>query len=128
MCLVSFLEHAQHSSDVQIIAEFINMRMPFQKTLSASARASRTSSVETLIPYIRRLIATGFDSPKILHNFFGSDWSDGIGAIHKTERRNYLLAAKSDTWLSVKANYDMDDGQTIPFLRPLQSVIEEELR
>ena len=71
---------------------------------------------------------TGFDSPAVLHGFFGDDWVQGIGPIHETERRNYLFAAKSDTWVRVKAQYDMTDGQTVPFLRPLQNVTEEEIQ
>lgn len=45
----------------------------------------------------------------------------------EAERRNYLFAAKSDTWLQVKTSYDMADGQTVPFLRPLQNVSEKEI-
>lgn len=82
----------------------------------------------TLLPYVRRLVATGFGFPSVLHGFFGSDWLDGVGPIHDSERRNYLLAAKSDNWLNVKANYDMADGQFIPFLKPLQEVMEEEVQ
>lgn len=51
----------------------------------------------------------------------------GVGRIHEVERRNYLFAAKSACWLDVKRNYDEADGQTIPFLRPLQHATEEEL-
>lgn len=75
-----------------------------------------------VIPYIRRLVATAFDSPAVLHGFFGDEWTGGIGPIHDAERRNYLFAAKSDSWLMVKSHYDMDDEQTVPFLRPLQNV------
>jgi hypothetical protein len=81
-----------------------------------------------LLPYIRRLVATGFDFPAVLHGFFGDDWAQGIGPLHEMERRNYLFAAKSDNWLTVKAAYDMDDGQTIPFLRPLQNASEKEIQ
>lgn len=81
----------------------------------------------TLIPYIRRLVATGFDYPAVLHGFFGDDWISGIGPLHEQERRNYLFAAKSDTWLTVKAAYDMGEEQAIPFLRPLQTVTEKEI-
>lgn len=81
----------------------------------------------TLIPYLRRLVATGFDYPAVLHGFFGDDWQTGIGPLHEQERRNYLFAAKSDTWLTVKAAYDMGEEQSIPFLRPLQSVTEKEI-
>lgn len=62
-----------------------------------------------------------------MNGFFGDEWEAGIGPIHESERRNYLFAAKSDTWLSVKSHYDMEDGQLIPFLRPLQNVTVEEI-
>ena len=81
----------------------------------------------TVLPYIRRLVATGFDYPAVLHGFFGDDWPTGIGPLHEQERRNYLFAAKSDTWLTVKAAYDMGEEQSIPFLRPLQNVTEKEI-
>jgi hypothetical protein len=81
----------------------------------------------TVLPYIRRLVATGFDYPAVLHGFFGDDWLTGIGPLHEQERRNYLFAAKSDTWLTVKAAYDMGEEQSIPFLRPLQNVTEKEI-
>ncbi len=81
----------------------------------------------TLIPYIRRLVATGFDFPAVLHGFFGDDWAAGIGPLHEQERRNYLFAAKSDSWLGVKNSYDMGNDETIPFLRPLQNVSEKEI-
>lgn len=81
----------------------------------------------TLTPYIRRLVATGFDIPSILHGFFGDDWAAGVGSLHEAERRNYLFAAKSDNWLKVKADYDMDGNQMIPFLKPLQNVSEHEI-
>ena len=47
---------------------------------------------------------------------------EGIGSIHETERRNYLFAIKSDNWLAVKRSYDMDNGQTVPWLKPPQNV------
>lgn len=81
----------------------------------------------SLTPYIRRMVATGFDFPGVLHGFFGDDWTLGIAHLHEVERRNYLFAAKSSSWLDVKSQYDMPDGQTIPFLRPLQNVTEEEI-
>lgn len=143
-----FLDHAQHSSPVQTVTAFINIKLPFQKpdlllpssssgsgNPSSSSSPPRTTSplasqlqtqqdpaIALLIPYIRRLVATAFDSPAVLHGFFGDDWSEGIGPIHEAERRNYLFAAKSDSWLAVKRDYDMGDGQTVPFLRPLQNV------
>jgi len=81
----------------------------------------------TLVPYIRRLVATGFDFPAVLHGFFGDDWAAGVGRLHESERRNYLFAAKSDNWLKVKSDYDLGEDQTIPFLQPLQNVDEKEI-
>lgn len=51
-----------------------------------------------------------------------------MGRLHEAERRNYLFAAKSRPWLSVKDSYDMADGQYTPFLRPLQEPSEKEIR
>jgi hypothetical protein len=48
--------------------------------------------------------------------------------MHEAERRNYLFAAKSDTWLGVKAHYDMGEEQIIPFLRPLRGATEKEIQ
>ena len=64
----------------------------------------------------------------MLQGFFGDDWVTGVRPIHEMERRNYLFAAKSDTWLRVKEHYDMEDGQTVPFLRPLGNVVETEIQ
>ncbi|KAK4250228.1 hypothetical protein C7999DRAFT_38741 [Corynascus novoguineensis] len=61
----------------------------------------------SLHPYIRRLVATGFDQPAVLHGFFGDDWELGVRPLHEQERRNYLFAAKSGSWLEVKRAYDM---------------------
>ncbi|KAK3373900.1 hypothetical protein B0T24DRAFT_279681 [Lasiosphaeria ovina] len=96
---------------------------------SASAGGSTypPSSVTTLAPYVRRLVATGFDFPAVMHSFFGDDWRAGVGPLHQQERRNYLFAAKSDNWLRVKTSYDMGESETIPFIRPLQGVSEEEI-
>jgi hypothetical protein len=87
----------------------------------------QANSLVTLNPYIRRLVATGFDFPAVLHGFFGDDWAAGLGHLHEVERRNYLFAAKSASWLDVKSHYDMGDEQSIPFLRPLQNVTEKEI-
>ncbi|MBE3047314.1 hypothetical protein IMZ48_33300 [Candidatus Bathyarchaeota archaeon] len=143
---------------MQAIAAFINIQLPFQSqhpvlssttlvktTLttpnpppapaphlpSGSAMPARHPVVAasvTLVPYVRRLVATGFDFPSVLHGFFGRDWLEGVGPLHDTERRNYLFAAKSDNWLKVKASYDMEEGQFVPFLKPLQKVTEEEIQ
>ena len=138
-----FLEHGQHNPSVQSVAFLVNIRLPFQgkptpatAPETSAARPSINSNSGPLakygyvamIPYVRRLIVTSFDKPAILHGFFGDDWSEGIGPIHEMERRNYLFAAKSDTWLRVKEHYDMDDGQTVPFLQPLEAVYESEIQ
>lgn len=103
-------------------------KMPMSGSLPGSQHhGQQQASYVTLTPYVRRLVATGFDMPGILHGFFGDDWAAGIGPLHEAERRNYLFAAKSDTWLRVKASYDMDGEQTIPFLKPLPNVVEKEI-
>jgi hypothetical protein len=76
----------------------------------------------SLVPYVRRLVVTGFDSDGILHGFFGNDWRKGIGPIQECERRNYLFAAKSIPWAQVKSQYDGSGDETVPFLKPLQRV------
>ncbi|KAI1822897.1 hypothetical protein F4861DRAFT_357767 [Xylaria intraflava] len=149
-CVRYFLDHAQHEGPVQAMAAFINIQLPFQKlqtpvsssrpTVSPSTVPSHSSSTAgkfsisnqasqtiSLTPYIRRLVATGFDFPGMLHGFFGDDWASGIGHLHEVERRNYLFAAKASNWLDVKSQYDMPDGQSIPFLRALQNVTEDEI-
>jgi len=80
-----------------------------------------------LIPFIRRLVVTGFDRPPVLHGFFGDGYQAGIGSLQECERRNYLFAAKSGGWATVKTQYDMGEGQTVPFLQPLQGVKIEEI-
>ncbi|KAL9578256.1 MAG: hypothetical protein Q9212_005834 [Teloschistes hypoglaucus] len=81
----------------------------------------------SLIPYLRRLVVTGLDFPGVLHGFFGDDWASGVGPLHEQERRNYLFAAKSGGWASVKKDYDMGPAETVPFLRPLQGAIGQEI-
>ncbi|KAL6360182.1 hypothetical protein LRP88_05885 [Fusarium phalaenopsidis] len=115
-CLRYFIDHAQYSAPVQTVAACVNILLPFQKGNSPPVTPTRSGPV------------TGFDSPAVLHGFFGDDWLQGIGPVHESERRNYLFAAKSDNWLKVKSQYDMADGQTVPFLRPLQNVTEEEIQ
>ena len=63
----------------------------------------------------------------MLHGFFGDDWAAGIGPLHEQERRNFLFAAKSGGWATVKTQYDMNPLETVPFLRPLQGIVEQEL-
>ncbi|KAK4033847.1 hypothetical protein C8A01DRAFT_39695 [Parachaetomium inaequale] len=82
----------------------------------------------SLHPYIRRLVATGFDLPAVLHGFFGDDWELGISPLHEQERRNFLFAAKSSSWLEVKRAYDgADEEGAVPFLKPLRGVTEAEI-
>ena len=38
-----------------------------------------------------------------------------------------MFAAKSGGWSSVKNAYDMSPLETVPFLRPLQGVVEQEV-
>jgi hypothetical protein len=82
----------------------------------------------SLIPYIRRLVATGHDTPAVLHGFFGDDWLGGVGELHEIERRNFLFAAKSTSWMKVKQSYDMSPEETVPFLRPLRDASEKEIQ
>jgi hypothetical protein len=67
------------------------------------------------------------DFPGVLHGFFGDDWPTGVGPLHEQERRNYLFAAKSGGWASVKRDYDMLPTETVPFLRPLQRPLDVEI-
>ncbi|KAK1754699.1 hypothetical protein QBC47DRAFT_403110 [Echria macrotheca] len=150
-CVRYFLDHAQYNGPVQALAAYLNIQLPFQKPSRPvlSSRSAGSPSVAggghvlnnkqsgaatggvypnaTLLPYIRRLVATGYDFPAVMHGFFGDDWEAGVGPLHEQERRNYLFAAKSDSWLDVKAAYDMGDDETVPFLRPLQNVSEKEI-
>lgn len=81
----------------------------------------------SLHPYIRRLVATGFDVPAILHGWFGDDWVTGVGPLHEQERRNYLFAAKSGGWAAVKRDYDDVTDEAIPYLKPLGRVDDGEI-
>lgn len=147
-CQRYFVEHAQHDVLVQAFASFINILLPYQRTppiytcrgaRSAAERMEEISSMKqgsssdtgavgvSLIPYIRRLVATGMDAPQILHGFFGNDWQQGVGPQRETERRNYLFSAKSGGWASVKKDYDMLPLETVPFLRPLNAPSDEEV-
>jgi hypothetical protein len=148
-CQRYFLDRAQHEGTVQAVAALVNICLPFQwaqnpvmsssgyaphgtgpgafslpyprATPAAPGRGPATTWV-SLVPYIRRLVVTGFDNDGILHGFFGDDWRKGIGPIQECERRNYLFAAKSVGWAKVKYEYDVSPHETVPFLRPLQKV------
>lgn len=138
-CQCYFLDHAQHSVPVQALSAFLNIRLPFQQQPNPVFNSNPTPSASSaglhppgppsvsLIPYLRRLVATGMDFPGVLHGFFGDDWGTGVGPLHEQERRNYLFAAKSGGWASVKKSYDMSPLETIPFLRPLQGPLDAEI-
>ncbi|CAG8364455.1 unnamed protein product [Penicillium salamii] len=77
-CQRYFLDHAQHSVPVQALSAFLNIRLPFQRqpsisTSSPSPTAPTGPPSVSLLPYIRRLVATGMDFPGVLHGFFGDD-------------------------------------------------------
>lgn len=81
----------------------------------------------SLHPYIRRLVATGFDKPEILYGWFGEKWQEGVGPLHEQERRNYLFAAKSGGWASVKRDYDVVCDEAVPYLKQLMRVDDGEI-
>jgi hypothetical protein len=146
-CQRYFLDRAQHSVPVQALSSWLNILLPFQRgpnpvynsstdlgsppilppAISSMGRTSPAPPSVSLIPYLRRLVATGMDFPGILHGFFGDDWAAGIGPLHEQERRNYLFAAKSGGWASVKKDYDILPLETVPFLRPIQAPVEAEI-
>ncbi|KAL2868486.1 uncharacterized protein BJX67DRAFT_41652 [Aspergillus lucknowensis] len=145
-CQRYFLDNAQHSRPVQALSAYLNIRLPFQQqphpvpnssagtsgedgdgTAPGPSTTSSIASFVSLVPYIRRLVATGMDYPGVLHGFFGDDWQSGVGRLHEQERCNYLFAAKSGGWASVKKDYDNPPLETIPFLRPLQGPLDTEI-
>jgi hypothetical protein len=152
-CLKYFLDRAQHETTVQSVAALINIRLPFQWAQNPVLSSNRFSpggihnpgtyapsysrhspaqgpagaSWVSLLPYIRRLVATGFDTDGILHGFFGDDWRRGVGDHQELERRNFLFTAKSVGWAKVKYQYDMPPDELVPFIRPLQNVKLEEI-
>lgn len=85
----------------------------------------------SLIPYIKRLVVTGFDKPPILHGLFGDNYKRGVLPHLECERRNYLFAAKQGGW-GCKQAYDQGSGtggdESVPFIKPLQEAKIEELR
>lgn len=152
-CQRYFLEVAQHSYPCQALAAFINIKLPFQRApvmqgavpiqphMPSSSRPPQyrnTGSFPThptisqfgwvsLHPYMRRLVATGFDAAAILHGWFGDDWESGVGPLHEQERRNYMFAAKSGGWKSVKKQYDEIIDEAVPYLIPLSAVENAEI-
>ncbi|CAL3971981.1 hypothetical protein PZA11_005209 [Diplocarpon coronariae] len=96
--------------------------------LALAPGAALPAGAVSLVPYIRRLVVTGHDSPGVLHGFFGDDWQRGIGQLHEIERRNYMFAAKAASWLTVKQAYDMSPEETVPYLSPLLDTSEKEIQ
>lgn len=146
-CLKYFIDHAQHSQPVQALAAFMNIQLPYQKhpypIINSNPSSPRAGSPQqpmatpilspqahsvSLIPYIRRMIVTGNDTPRALHGFFGDDWQGGISSLHEIERRNYMFASKSANWLKVKEAYDMGPNETVPFITPLKNASEQEIQ
>ncbi|EXJ77919.1 hypothetical protein A1O3_09078 [Capronia epimyces CBS 606.96] len=151
-CQRYFIDHAQHEPLVQAFAAFINILLPFQRqpnpvlgsagprggksrldrdvsrASSSEASAAAAAFAVSLVPYLRRLVVTGMDVPQVLHGFFGDDWQAGVGPQREQERRNYLFAAKSGGWASVKRDYDMPPLETVPFMRPLHEPTDGELQ
>lgn len=122
-----------------MIAAFVNIRLPcqnydFESRLSTvhsfSKHAECPSPLVSVspIPYIRRLVVTGLASPSVMSFFFSEQWKLGVGHIVQAERQNFLLAAKSESWLSVKSHYDICEEQSVPFLVPLQFITEQEIQ
>ena len=48
--------------------------------------------------------------------------------MHEIERRNYLFAAKSASWMEVKQAYDGAQDETVPFLSSLKDPSEKEIQ
>jgi hypothetical protein len=153
-CQRYFLDHAQHEPGTQALCALINIRLPCQwlsnPVLSSSTPApspaqftfkppypgqngrepahaqAQSPAFVSLIPYIRRLIITGFDKPPILHGFFGDSYKTGISPHLDCERRNYLFAAKQNGWRSCQEMYASGD-ETPPFMKPLEDASTEEI-
>jgi len=154
-CQRYFLDHAQHEPGTQALCALINIRLPCQwlsnpviSSSSASQSPAHPSSSQftfkppyprqnghdqaqspafvSLIPYIRRLVITGFDKPPILHGFFGDSYKTGISPHLDCERRNYLFAAKQNGWRSCQELYASGD-ETPPFMKPLEDATADEV-
>lgn len=162
-CQRFFLDHAQHEAATQAVCALLNIRLPFQWqpnpimssqpsnqntgpnfNFNAYGRNTNSSpmgrqqqnpppSWVSPVPYIRRLVVTGFDNPAILHGFFGDEYIKGVMPHVECERRNYLFAAKHGGWRSCKKQYDSGSGggngddESLPFMKPMGRVEGEEL-
>ncbi|KAF2204757.1 hypothetical protein GQ43DRAFT_437638 [Delitschia confertaspora ATCC 74209] len=148
-CQRYFLDYGQHNPATQAVTAIMNIRLPFQWDVnplmssvaqvppssgpsaynhpgpwhrSGPVQGQQTLAWVSLIPYIRRLIVSGFDTEGMMSGFFGEDWRPGVGPLHECERRNYLFAAKSVGWAKVKSMYDISPHESVLFLKPLQRV------
>lgn len=81
----------------------------------------------SLLPYVRRLVVTGYDADGIMHGWFGDDWVAGLNPLLESERQNYMFASKSSDWLTLKKSYDTVIEESVPFMVPLQRVTEPEI-
>lgn len=142
VCHQYFLDRGQHEHGIQALAEFLNIQLPWHKqpypvnsaAVATPCEYANRPRVEpgypvhvSLIPYIRRLVATGYDDEKILRGFFGQEWKLGIGHMHEMERRNYMFACRSANFVDTKASYDVSPEETVPFLAQLKNVSPSEL-
>lgn len=104
---------------------------PAHSTNSNHNHSQQPPTFVSLIPYIRRLIITGFDKPPILHGFFGDDYQRGVSPHLDCERRNYLFAAKHGGWRTCKQHYDAGSAgggdECVPFMKPLDEAKVEEI-
>ncbi|KAB8229683.1 uncharacterized protein BDW43DRAFT_287791 [Aspergillus alliaceus] len=91
-CMRYSLDEGKHSSFIQSLTARINIRLPYQQlsgplfrfplpesTNLASVGPVTASPHVSLRMYVRHLVATGYDTPRILTAFFGDHWKVGIG-------------------------------------------------
>ncbi|RPB28636.1 hypothetical protein L211DRAFT_758430, partial [Terfezia boudieri ATCC MYA-4762] len=151
-CQRYFLEVAQFDYACQALAAFLNIKLPYQRlSLPPPFRmgfpppppAPSSMPIQqgvhlqpvdhmsfgniSLLPYIRRLVATGYDADGIMHGWFGDDWVSGLNPLLESERQNYMFAAKSSDWLTLKKSYDTVTEESVPFMAPLQRCTEAEI-
>ncbi|KAH8598475.1 hypothetical protein B0O99DRAFT_615188 [Bisporella sp. PMI_857] len=154
-CLCYFLDHAQHTTAVQVLCASLNIELPCQRmefpvlSWTPANSPSTASSMQqvtlnrpaaslrevlqghpqaiSLIPYIRRLVCTRHDDHSIFSGFFGDSWPTGVGPLHEIERRNFLMAANGSAWMDIKSAYDRTKQETVPFLAPLSKTTEAEV-
>jgi hypothetical protein len=106
------------------------LNSPHQSQLQTQHHQQQPAFI-SLLPYIRRLIITGFDKPPILHGFFGDSYKAGISPHLDCERRKFLFTAKHGGWRTCKKFYDTGSSgggdESAPFMKPLEDASAEEL-